>query len=166
MENLIYMSKILPGLIIIGFLVSCHTEDKKSGKFKPQSHGMEFKVSEKGIGDPVRYGNWLKMHVVQSFNDSVLSDTRTMMPYYQRYDSTEMTPESLRIFKNISEGDSLEFRVRADSAFGKNPPPFAKEGGYLITRVKVEKIIRTEDEFRYDTALVRGELRKKYERGY
>lgn len=150
-------------LLWIGALVACKDRSERPVTFKPQSKGMEFKVADAGVGDPVKKGNWLRMQVAQYFNDSLLSDTHERWPFYQRYDSSEMTPESLRIFKNVREGDSLEFRVRADSAFGKNPPPFAQKGGYLLTRVKVEKIIRTEDDYRYDTAALAGALRKKYE---
>lgn len=157
------MRLIYFGCLGLFLIAACGDKANRPAEFKSQSKGMEFKVANPGVGDPVQRGNWLRMQVAQYFNDSLLSDTHDRWPFYQRYDSSEMTPESLRIFKNVREGDSLEFRVRADSAFGKNPPPFAKKGGYLLTRVKVEKIIRTEDDYRYDTAAQAGALRKKYE---
>jgi len=121
-----------------------------SGKVK---EGTEYAIVANGEGETVQLGNWLRLQIVQLYNDSVLRDSHTTGPEYQHYDSASMTRESLRVFAGIHEGDSLSFRVSRDSAFPRYRPDFAKVDGYLVTRVKVEKIFRYEADYLSDRKL-------------
>ena len=144
-------------IIAIWVMTSFISCKQKQAAVEKLDAGTEYKMHEQGSGENVRTGNWLKLQVVQLYNDSVLNDTRRTGPVYQKYDSATMSKESLAVFKNVKAGDSLEFKVSADSAFKNNRPAFAKAGGWLVTRVKVEKILPTEDAYqderRSDTIL-------------
>lgn len=123
---------------------------KGNKKEKKGEGGLKYEFTKRGEGNEVQQGNWLKLQVIQKFNDSVMSDTRKTRSQYIQYDSATMSKESYAIFSKVSVGDSLTFRVPADSAFKTKRPAFAKKGGFLITYVKVENIFRTEKEFKRD----------------
>ncbi|MEP7374556.1 MAG: hypothetical protein ABI675_14275 [Chitinophagaceae bacterium] len=129
-------------------------QQKASISQKSLEDGVEVTVHQQGQKTKLQSGNWLKLQVVQYFNDSILRDSRITGPEYLKYDSSTMTAQSLIAFKNISEGDSLEFKVAADSAFKKNRPGFAKNGGFLITRVKVDKILPDDEAYKKEIAFL------------
>ena len=144
---------LLAPLIILSTLNSCSSRDKKteaaSADFTKTSAGMEYQkiIPDVDTGKIVEPGNWLKLQVIQTYNDdTILRDSRKTGPEYMHFDTAAMTKESYAVFTGTKQGDSLEFRVSSDSAFKNKRPPFAKKKGYLITRVKVEKILRTEEE--------------------
>lgn len=128
-------------IIVCSGIIACtQNEGKPIGNTKEGVvNGSKYKVMQAGQGAPVQLGNWLKINIAQFYNDSLLRSG----PDYMPYDSTT-SKESLEVFKNIKAGDSLEFKVHSDSAFKSNRPPFATTDGYLITRVKVEKIYSSE----------------------
>lgn len=134
--------------ILFSVFLSCRQNDSKPA-FHQLEGGANVAIHENGNGEPVQPGNWLKMEVTQLYNDSVLRDSKQTGPEYHRYDSASMTPASLIAFKNIKEGDSLEFKAPDDSVFVSGRPSFAQhKKGFLITRVKIAKIIRSEEEYK------------------
>lgn len=132
--------------ICIVLTASC----KEKFKEKKGEGGLKYEFTKKGEGREVQQGNWLKLQVIQKFNDSILSDTRKTKSQYIQYDSVTMSKESYSIFSKVSVGDSLTFRVPADSAFKTKRPAFAKKGGFLVTFVKVEDIFQNERDARMD----------------
>lgn len=142
------MTKLTPFLAAIILFAGCKTKSKQvTHELKT---GTEVAILSGRDGKPVHPGDWLKLQVIQLYNDSVLRDSRSTGPEYQHYDSASMTHESLRVFAGIHEGDSLSFRVARDSAFPRYKPDFATPGGFLVTKVKVERILRSDSAYRLD----------------
>lgn len=129
--------KLFIGSLVI--LLSCKHKDQKH--FTKDSSGVEYKIFNENSGDTPREGEYLKLQVKQVYNDSLLSDTRYMLPQYQKFDSAEMSKESYHIFSKVHVGDSLVFKVSSDSAFKTTKPAFVKGKGWLYTYVKVEAIL-------------------------
>jgi hypothetical protein len=144
-------------------LVNSNCKPKKQ-HLREVKEGTQVAITTEGVGEAVQTGDWLKLQVIQLYNDSVLRDSRSTGPEYQRYDSTSMTKESLKVFAGVHEGDSLSFRVTRDSAFPRYKPDFAKVGGYLITKVKVERILRSstayENDRKFEDSLFRSTQQK------
>jgi hypothetical protein len=136
--------KILLAISLL--IVSC----QQKAEFQTHPSGLQYKIIPSGYGNPVEPGQFLKLHIRQLYNDSILSDTRNTIPQYQPFDSTQLSPESYSIFGQVHSGDSLVFKLPADSAFKTKRPPFAKSGGWLFTYVKVIGIIRSDTEAKAD----------------
>ena len=141
------MKQTLVTLVMIcGVISSC-----KDGNFKKGADSLRYKIvangEEKEKGKKPVQGEWLKIHVVQRYNDSLLSDTHTTEAQYIQYDSASMSKESYSIFGKAHMGDSLIFRVSSDSAFKNRKPAFVKNNnGFLVTYVKIENIFLTREE--------------------
>jgi len=120
----------------------------KNDEFKKGQHGMEYKFFKLGEGQEVQPGNWLKLQMIQKYNDSVLRDTHKGKANYFPFDSTILSKETYAIMRQVSVGDSLVFKVVADSEFkDQKKPPFVKKGGYMYTYIKVENIFRSMKEY-------------------
>jgi hypothetical protein len=65
-------------------------------QFIKSSGGMEYKIISFKQADIVHPGETLKMHIKQVYNDSVLSDTRDSIPFYQPLDSLNLNHVLLR----------------------------------------------------------------------
>jgi len=125
-------------------LASCTSGFKKAGD------GIEYKIIADGSGKKVEYGNFLQMHIVQLFKgankDTVLNDSREIMPRIEPFDSNSYPKAYFNVFKELRKGDSLVLRLPTDSVFKYNPdqmPPFMKGGGHLYTTIKVVNIFTT-----------------------
>lgn len=125
-------------------ILSCNNGWEKS------TPGLEYKIISHKQSETVQPGETLKMHIRQVYRDSVLSDTRDSIPFYQVYDSTLLSPESYIIFGQARKGDSLIFKALSDSAFKKKMPSFARKGEYLFTYVKIEEVFGVKEDFRAD----------------
>ena len=136
MRQFIYLTT----LSIFG-LTACTSEYKKAER------GLEYKIIGNGRGNKVAYGNFLQMHTKQIYQgsnmDTVLVDSRDIMPEIERYDSLSYPRDLFKIFGQVRKADSLVLRLSADSIFGSNmqpPPSFVKKGGYMYTSIKVINI--------------------------
>ncbi len=137
----------LPVLCIL-FLAAC-----SPAGFKKAGEGLEYKIISDGKGMKLENGYFLQVHVRQEYQDSkadtVLSDSRDMMPQIVPFDSNSVPPTSYKIIRQVRVGDSLVMRIMTDSAF-KSPtqpmPPFMHKGGYLYTKVKILNIFKTSSE--------------------
>jgi hypothetical protein len=126
--------------IVVLFLVSCRNSSNEK-EFTKANEGLQYKFVSNGAGETPTQGQFLKLHVKQYYNDSLLNDTDSTMPQYQAYDSVQMSKESYKIFSKVRVGDSLVFKVPSDSAFKARKPAFVKGKGWLITYVKIEAIL-------------------------
>lgn len=124
-----------------------------TGSFTRTKEGVEYKIISKGEGKTVGYGNYIQMHIKQLYNngtkDTILLDTRDMMPRIQILDSVNTPLAYYTILSKMKKGDSLVLRILTDSAFKKNMqemPPFMKKGKYLYTLVKMVNIFETQDQ--------------------
>jgi hypothetical protein len=130
------------------FLTACNTHH--DAPFKKVGPGLQYKTINNGQGDVVKPGEWLKLHVKQYYNDSLLSDTDSTLPQYQQLDSTQLSKQSYNIFSKVRVGDSHIFNVPSDSAYKTKRPAFGKKDGWLTTYVKIDAILGSEVEAQAD----------------
>ena len=136
----------LPVLCIL-FLSAC------SSGYKKGDDGLEYKIISDGKGKQLESGNFLQAHIIQEYKDkkgdTLLSDTRELMPQIVPFDSNRIPPASYKILKQLRNGDSLVMRILTDSAFktgGQPMPLFMHKGNYLYTKVRIVNIFKTSEE--------------------
>jgi hypothetical protein len=147
--------------LIIFCICFAACKNKHDIEFKKVDPGLQYKLFNNGGGDTVQPGQYLKLHVKQYYNDSLLSDTDSTLPQYQQLDTTQLSKESYNIFSKVRVGDSLVFKVPVDSAFKNNRPAFAKKNGWLITYVKVDAIFRSDIEAQADLEMKKAKRKPK-----
>lgn len=117
-------------------LTACTDNNYKTGK-----SGLRYRIISAGNGELVRPGQFLKMQLRQEYGDTVLNDTKRTGAAFQQLDSTVMSAASFDIFKQVRAGDSLIFKLPADSAFGlKKPSFYRKDVKELVTYIKIESV--------------------------
>jgi len=107
--------------------------------FKKGEEGLEYKIISGSKGEPIKYGEFMQIDIVQVYSDgkkdSTLSDTRTSSgAIIQPLDSINTPKEYFNILKQLKKGDSLVIRILSDSIMQKNPvglPPCRRRGRYL-----------------------------------
>ena len=123
-----------------------------TGAFKKGGNGIEYKIISKGSGKTVGYGNFIQIHIKQVYSgtkDTVLLDTRDIMPRIQILDSVNTPIAYYKIISQMKKGDSLIIRLLTDTAFKNNMqemPPFMKKGKYLYTHVKLVNFFETREQ--------------------
>ena len=146
-------------LIICFFLFAC--KSKQDEGFKKVDGGLQYKAIGGREGGLVQPGQFLKLHVKQFYNDSLLSDTDSLLPQYQQLDSTQLSKQSYSIFSKVRVGDSLVFRLPSDSAFKTKRPAFAKKDGWLSTYVKIDAIFSSDVEAQADLEMEKVKRKPK-----
>lgn len=131
--------KILQYIMLLALVFGMACENKTFNKGKA---GMEYRIAAKGKGSKVQYGQWIEIDLQQYFNDSLLRDSKANgHSEWVHFDSTQLSADAFPIFKNCKAGDSIIFRVLADSAFKFGRPPFAEgKNGWLLTHIKIKNI--------------------------
>ena len=120
--------------------------------FKKGDNGIEYKIIKKGSGKTVGYGNFIQMHIKQVYGgtkDTVLLDTRDIMPRIQLLDSVNTPVAYYKIISQMKKGDSLIIKLLTDSAFKNNMqemPAFMKKGKYLYTHVTMVNFFETREQ--------------------
>lgn len=137
MKQLFYL--VITSLI---FLSSCTQESSK--KF---TDGTEYKIISDGKGKQIVNGNFIEVEILKKYKDSVLYDSRDIMPQFGLYDTAQFPPLFKAIFKNVRVGDSLFTKNLVDSIYkaGKMPP-FAKKGEYETTTYKFVNVYTTKEQ--------------------
>ncbi len=136
MKHLFYV--MITGLLIFS---SCTQETKKF------TDGTEYKIISDGKGKQILNGNFIEVEITEKYNDSVLFDSREIMPQFGAYDTAQFPPLFKVIFKNIKVGDSIYTRNLVDSVYkAGNMPPFEKKGGYESTTYKFTNAYLTKEE--------------------
>jgi FKBP-type peptidyl-prolyl cis-trans isomerase FkpA len=134
---------LLAGLIM---LAACKPSFKKAD-------GMEYAIVNSGKGDLLKQGDFLEMHFTNLLSrkgkkDSVLNNTREMgAPQFMQFDSMNIPPAYLKIFKQMKVGDSVSTRTLVDSMFKQNPeqqPLFMKKGDMIYTNIKIVNAYKTQ----------------------
>jgi FKBP-type peptidyl-prolyl cis-trans isomerase len=121
-------------------LFSCAEPAKKF------SDGTEYKIISDGKGEKVMQGNFIEVEILKKYKDSVLYDSREIMPQFGMYDTTQFSPLFKEIFKNVRVGDSIYTRNLVDSVYKQgNMPPFAKKGEYETTTYKFLHVYTTKE---------------------
>ena len=135
MKQLFYL--IITSLV----LFSCKQSAKKF------TDGTEYKIiSGDSKGKKIENGNFIEVEILKKYKDSVLYDSREMMPQFGLYDTAQFPPLFKVIFKNIKVGDSVYTRNLVDSIYKTNLPPYAKKGEYEVTTYKFTNVYKTKEE--------------------
>lgn len=122
-------------------LFSCTEQTKK---FKD---GTEYKIISDGKGQKIVNGNFIEVEVLKKYKDSVLFNSRDVMPQFGLYDTAQFPPLFKEIFKNIRVGDSVFTKVPVDSLYkAGNKPPFEKKGEYETTSYKFTHVYTTKEQ--------------------
>ncbi|MEO6540034.1 MAG: FKBP-type peptidyl-prolyl cis-trans isomerase [Ferruginibacter sp.] len=141
MKQFIYLSAIC-----ILALSACTNSFKKGDK------GLEYKIIANGSGKTIGYGNFMQIHIKQVYagtKDTVLMDTREIMPRIQILDSVSTPLPYFKILKQMRKGDSLIIRLLTDTVFkdGKQEmPAFMKKGKYLYTYLTMVNFFETQEQ--------------------
>ena len=121
-----------------------------TGAFKKGEIGLEYKIISGGGKQALVYGNFIQMHVKQVYSgtkDTVLMDSRDLMPSLQIFDSVNTPLPYYNILRQLKKGDSLIIRMLTDSAIKGSPqgmPPFMQKGKYIYTYVKLINVFETQ----------------------
>jgi FKBP-type peptidyl-prolyl cis-trans isomerase FkpA len=135
MKQLFYL--VLTSLV----LVSCKDSSKKF------TDGTEYKIISDGKGQKILQGNFIEVEILKKYKDSVLYDSREIMPQFGLYDTAQFPPLFKEIFKNIRVGDSVYTKNLVDSIYKQgNMPPFAKKGEYETTTYKFLHVYTTKEQ--------------------
>lgn len=125
-----------------------------SSKPKTTSSGLEYKIIDDEPGTAAKVGDYLKVHIKTMVNDTTIMDTHTSGVGYRWLELQKPSGQRFDMMEGLallSKGDSAEFSIPADSAFGPmNRPPFVKPGDKLHIFVKV---LDVKDEQSYTSAL-------------
>ena len=135
MKQLFYL--VITGLV---FLSSCKEETKKF------TDGTEYRIISNDKGQQIVNGNFIEVEILKKYKDSVLYDSRDIMPNFGLYDTAQFPPLFKVIFKNIKVGDSVYTRNLVDSIYKGNLPPYAKKGEYEITTYKFKNVFTTKEQ--------------------
>lgn len=128
-------------LIITSFILfSCNQSSKKF------ADGTEYKIISDGKGKKIENGNFIEVEILKKYKDSVLYDSREIMPQFGLFDTAQFTPLFKVIFKNIRVGDSIYTRNLVDSIYKGNLPPYAKKGEYETTTYKFTNVYITKEQ--------------------
>ncbi len=129
----------------------------KDASFKKGEDGMEYKIIANGKGDLLKQGEFMEIQFTSVISgagrkDSVLNSSRDqggaqIMPF----DSTNLPPAYLQIFKQLKKGDSVATRTSTDTIIkkqgqGQELPSFIKKGMFIYTNIKLVNIYKTQAE--------------------
>ena len=135
------MKRISAVVLCIVLLSSC------SDSFKKFKDGTEYKVISDNKGKKIEIGNVLEIQVIKKYQDSVLYDSRDVIPQFAEYQPSQMQPVFIEMFKDARVGDSMVMRIMTDSLYKTRPmPPFEKKGGYEVTTFKIINAFKTKEE--------------------
>ncbi len=136
MKQLFYL--VITSLI---FLSSCKESTKKF------TDGTEYQIISDGKGQKIVQGNFIEVEVLKKYKDSVIFNSRDIMPQFGLFDTAQFPPLLKVVFKNIRVGDSVFTKNLVDSIYKTgNMPPFAKKGEYEITTFKLVNVFTTKEQ--------------------
>jgi FKBP-type peptidyl-prolyl cis-trans isomerase FkpA len=143
-------------LILFAFVYSYSSFGQLSSDgYQKGDAGMEYKIVPYGNIEKLKNAQFLEMHFTNLLarkgkEDSILNNTREMgAAQFMQFDSVNIPPAYLLIFKQMSLGDSVSTRTLVDSMFKDSPeqmPPFMKRGDMVYTNIKIENAFKTQAE--------------------
>ena len=140
MKQLFYFPIVI-GITSLVFLSSCTEQTKKF------TDGTEYKVISDSKGIKIANGNFIEVEILKKYKDSVIYDSREIMPQFGLYDTAQFPPLFKVIFKDVRVGDSVFTKNLVDSVYkAGNMPPFAKKGEYEITTYKFVNVFTTKEQ--------------------
>lgn len=114
--------------------------------FKKTKSGIMYKIMSKDGVAQVKRGQWMKIHVRQTINDSVLGQTYGQLPVYIQADSIPAMHDPREILPFLHKGDSAVVVMFADSIFKRQGglPEFMKRKDKLIMTFKVLEVFASD----------------------
>ncbi|MDQ6756459.1 MAG: FKBP-type peptidyl-prolyl cis-trans isomerase [Bacteroidota bacterium] len=135
------MKQLLYVVFASMILFSCTQSTKKF------TDGTEYKIISDGKGKKIVSGNFLEFEILKKYKDSVIYDSREIMPQFALYDTSQLPPLYKVLFKNIRVGDSIYSRNKVDSIYKMSPmPPYAKKDEYETTTYKFTNAYTTKEQ--------------------
>jgi hypothetical protein len=131
----------MPKLILAALTALCAIACNSRIEYIKYNPGLCYRIVSIGDGDALQPGEILKLHMKQVYRDSVLSNSADSLPFYQVFDSTQLSIASYDLFGKIRKGDSIIFKASTDSIFKEKFPPFARHGEWMYTHVYVKDIL-------------------------
>lgn len=153
MKTKIYLFSIIATIILCN---GC-----KQVSFKKTKGGMPYKLYASSKGTPVDSMNFIRVQVTQKVNDSVLFDTYGKLPMYMQVTGQSFPYNISELWLDLKEGDSVYTVQAMDTFISKNPmgvPPQFKKGDRIYSTFKIEKVYKSEEEFRADEQKVKDEF--------
>src|SRR5689334_14602357 len=135
------LSFFLLAIVFIAFSTSCNKISYRKTKT-----GLLYKIIPSGTKDsPVKYGEWLKIHYVQKWRDSVLGSSYGKMPVYQQLTmNPNLNYDPAEVFPQLKKGDSAIFVMYVDTLMkrGMQLPPYFKKGDKLTLSLRIVDVFR------------------------
>ena len=128
-------------LVALGFLIMAAGCNEQ--RFQKAEDGSEYKIISNEKGVKAVAGNFMELHILVKYKDSVLFSTaENGMPNFIPYDTASLP----KFFKEVREGDSLVIRQSVDSIMktGQGAPWMAK-GNFIIQGIKIAKIYTSKE---------------------
>ncbi len=120
--------------------------------FKKTKSGLKYKIISEGKGEPVKKGQFIKVHFIQKMGDSVLNSSFEGLPTYAPVDSVGPIYNPVEIFPLLRKGDSAVVVMETDSLYKQQAerPPYVKKGDKLTLTFRVVDVLANEQALRDD----------------
>jgi FKBP-type peptidyl-prolyl cis-trans isomerases 1 len=133
-------------VIICGLAILLSTGCSDVG-YKKTKSGLRYKIVSTGNPPATKQGQWLKFHVKQSVNDSLMGETYGQMPMYMPVDSVPATYDPREVIPLLRKGDSAVVVMFGDSIIkrqGGLPPFMGSPKDKLIITFKVLDVLESD----------------------
>jgi FKBP-type peptidyl-prolyl cis-trans isomerase FkpA len=127
--------------------------------FKKTKSGLMYKIMSQGDNPPLKKGDWMKIHVRQMNNDSLIEETYGKAAIYVPHDSFPPRYTPNEVFTFLRNGDSAVVVMPGDSIRAKHGqlPEFMKAKDKYIVTFKVIKVFHSDSAKDADAALERSD---------
>lgn len=132
--------------------------------YKKTKSGLRYKIESTGNPAPVKPGQWLKFHVKQSVNDSVLGHSYGQAPMYMPADTVPATYDPREILHLLRKGDTAVLVMFGDSIIKKQgglPPYMSSPKDKLIITFRVLDVFEDEAKKAADEAAVNQKVQQE-----
>ena len=111
--------------------------------YKHTKSGLYYKIIPSGKKEPLKPGQYVKLHVMAYVHDSLFYNTHEKMPQYGMVDTVNQRYDFNEILRYMGAGDSA-VTIQAIDSLLKLPnvqlPPFFKKGDKLKTTLRIIKV--------------------------
>jgi FKBP-type peptidyl-prolyl cis-trans isomerase FkpA len=136
--------------VVLAIIASCFLAACGNSDYQKTSDGLLYKIVEDGKGDStIKPGQYLKVYLSSSINDSIINSNYDRIPAYGMYDTTTKNTYSFIDFLGkMKAGDSAIFIQSIDTLQKKGMLQYNntfKQGGTIVGTVKILKVLPSED---------------------
>ncbi len=151
------------GLFIFSAMVIALAACSPNAGFEKTKSGLKYKIISDGKGQPVKVGQFIKVHFSQKMGDSVLNSSFGGLPTYAPVDSVGPIYNPVEIFRLLRKGDSAVVIMETDSLYKQQAerPPYVKKGDKLTLTFRVVDVLDSEAALRDDQMKIFNEQKEK-----